>query len=80
MLCALKLVDSVRKVIDECRNIAKEVFSDIIKTCSGLCDTTKAQRRCERQNNQSNTEDFCRTTIFVPLFDSTFANLDRIFD
>ena len=31
MLGAVKLVDSVRKVIDECRNSAKEVFPDIIK-------------------------------------------------
>ena len=52
MLGALKLVNSVRKVIDEYRNNANEVFSDIIKKCSGLCDTTKVYRRCERQNNR----------------------------
>ena len=36
MLGTLKLVDSVRKVIDECRNNANEVFQDIIKKMLGF--------------------------------------------
>ena len=70
MLGALELVDSVRKVIDECRNNAKEVFSDIMKKCSGLCDTAKVQRKCERQNNWSNHSTGC-------LWESGYFDTDK---